>query len=195
MGKIFYVMGKSASGKDTIYKELLKKQARLQPLIPYTTRPMRAGERDGEEYRFVVPEVLERFAAEGKVIERRDYQTAQGIWSYATVDDGEMAFFENISYLGIGTLESFARLRNYYGAEKLVPLYIEVESGCRLERALRREKQQKEPQYAELCRRFLADEEDFSEARLAAAGIGKRYQNDSLKRCLAEITEDVIIYA
>ena len=27
MGKIYYVMGKSASGKDTIYKRLVKKNA------------------------------------------------------------------------------------------------------------------------------------------------------------------------
>lgn len=195
MGKIFYVMGKSASGKDTIYKELLRRRLELHPLIPYTTRPMREGESNGKEYRFVTPEELEAFAEEGKVIERRDYQTAQGIWSYATIDDGSVAFSEDRSYLGIGTLESFAHLRNYYGAEKLVPFYIEVESGCRLERALHREKQQKEPRYAELCRRFLADEEDFSEAKLSEAGIRKRYQNDSLERCLAEITEDVIIYA
>ena len=48
----------------------------------------------------------------------------------------------NDSYLGIGTLESFVRLREYYGNEVMWPVYIEVEGGERLERALAREKTQ-----------------------------------------------------
>ena len=42
------------------------------------------------------------------------------------------------AYLGIGTLESFVRLREYYGNEVMWPVYIEVEDGERLERALAR---------------------------------------------------------
>ena len=48
MGKIVYLMGKSSSGKDTIFKELLKEgTVAFQTIVPYTTRPIRAGERDG----------------------------------------------------------------------------------------------------------------------------------------------------
>ena len=50
MGKIYYIMGKSSSGKDTLYKELLQRLPELKPLILYTTRPMREGERNGVEY-------------------------------------------------------------------------------------------------------------------------------------------------
>lgn len=56
----------------------------------------------------------------------------------------------------IGTLESYYGMREYFGEEQLIPIYIEVEDGLRLERALCRERQQKEPKYAEMCRRFLA---------------------------------------
>ncbi len=45
MGKIFYIMGKSASGKDTIYKELIEKMPKFHSIVPYTTRPMREGEK------------------------------------------------------------------------------------------------------------------------------------------------------
>ena len=58
MGKIYYVMGKSSSGKDTIYKELLKRHPKLRTIVPYTTRPIREGERDGAEYFFVDEERL-----------------------------------------------------------------------------------------------------------------------------------------
>ena len=44
MGKIFYIMGKSSSGKDTIYKKLLgDRELELRNIILYTTRPMRQG--------------------------------------------------------------------------------------------------------------------------------------------------------
>ena len=45
MGKIFYIMGKSASGKDRIYSLLAAhKELNLKTLILYTTRPIRAGD-------------------------------------------------------------------------------------------------------------------------------------------------------
>ena len=53
------------------------------------------------------------------------------------------------------------KMQNYFGKENVIPIYIQVDDGVRLERALERERTQKEPKYAELCRRFLADEKDF----------------------------------
>lgn len=65
MGKIFYVMGKSSSGKDTIFRELMKDETLgLQEIVLYTTRPIRAGEKDGVDYHFVDDEVLRRFQKE-----------------------------------------------------------------------------------------------------------------------------------
>jgi len=75
----------------------------------------------------------------------------------------------------------------YYGEENLVPLYIEVEDGIRLERALKRERKQDNPKYAEMCRRFLADERDFSEENIKRCNIQKRFQNIDLEECLEEI--------
>ena len=51
----------------------------------------------------------------------------------------------------------------------------------RLQRALERERRQENPKYEELCRRFLADEKDFSEEKLKEAGITKRFCNESLE--------------
>ena len=53
MGKIYCVMGKSSSGKDSIYHQIMEKGVlALKPIIPYTTRPIRDGEQDGREYHF-----------------------------------------------------------------------------------------------------------------------------------------------
>lgn len=188
MGKIFCIIGKSSSGKDTIYKGLLqRKELGLQRIVPYTTRPKRGGERDGEEYRFVSREEYERLKTQGQVIEARHYETVYGLWTYFTVRDEQLAGDEDC--LMIGTLESFCRIRDYFGNSTVIPIYLQIEDGERLRRALERERRQENPGYAELCRRYLADEKDFSEERLAEAGIGIRFDNSDLKRCMEQITE------
>ena len=187
-GKIFFVMGKSASGKDTIYKKLLEYFPELKTVTLYTTRPMREEETEGVEYHFIREEQLEAMKSEGRVIEMRTYQTMYGPWSYATVEDGQIDLSQG-SYMMIGTLESYESIRTYFGENGAVPIYIEVEDGERLIRAVNREKQQKNPKYTELCRRFLADETDFSEEKLAQAGITaeERYENQELSDCLKNI--------
>ena len=191
MGKIFYVMGKSASGKDTIYKRLLEMQPHLKQVVLYTTRPIRQGEKDGKEYYFTSEDRLKQLREEGKIIEERTYQSILGPWTYFTVDDGQIDVNSDDSYLMIGTLESYEKTRNYYGAGIMVPIYIEVEDGKRLLRALEREDKQKEPKYAELCRRYLAEEEDFKEDNLARCGIERRFLNDDLEMCLRDILDVV----
>ena len=125
----------------------------------------------------------------GKVIELRAYNTVHGIWKYFTVDDGQ--FDREDHLIAIGTLESYVQLRKYFGDEKLIPIYVEVEDGIRLERALAREKAQKVPKYEELCRRFLADAADFSEEKLQEAGITHRFINVSMVECVQEIVANI----
>lgn len=188
MGRIFYIIGKSSTGKDTIYKNLCNMQELgLAQIVMYTTRPIRAGEADGREYHFVNEEILENLERTGKVVEKRAYHTVLGVWTYFTVDDENIDLSKR-DYLAIGTLESYAQIRNYYGREKVVPVYIEVEDGLRLERALKREKQQSVPRYEELCRRFLADQADYAEEKLKENGIDRRFSNDKdIMSCVEEI--------
>ena len=186
MGKIYYVMGKSSSGKDTIYKKLLERCPMFHTIVPYTTRPIRKGEQNGVEYYFVDEKRLNEMQEAGQVIEVRSYNTKCGIWTYFTADDGQINL-EQFDYLVIGTLVSFRAMKEYFGEDALVPIYIEVEDGERLERALAREKKQAVPKYAEMCRRFLADTEDFSEENLKRAGITKRFSNIDLESCIKEL--------
>lgn len=186
MGKIYYIMGKSSSGKDTLFKELQKRMPGLRTVVPYTTRPMREGERDGVEYFFTDEEGAARMERAGKIIELRSYDTVLGVWKYFTADDGQIDLAAE-DYLLIGTLESYQKMVQYYGDGQIVPLYIEVEDGERLTRAIARERQQAAPNYKEVCRRFLADEEDFSEEKLQRSGIKRRFCNHEKEHCLEEI--------
>lgn len=189
MGKIFYVMGKSASGKDTIYKRLHDRMPELKTVTMYTTRPIRDGEENGVEYFFVDRSYLDQCRQDGNLIECRTYDTVYGPWSYFTPDDGQINL-DNGNYLVMGTLESYGKMRDYYGKEALVPIYIHVEDGLRLKRALEREQQQTAPKYEEMCRRFLADQEDFNPVRLEQCGITRLYENVDLEDCLREIIRD-----
>ena len=58
MGKIFYIMGKSASGKDHIYARLMQHtELNLKKMVLYTTRPIRDGEEEGKQYFFTDEEI------------------------------------------------------------------------------------------------------------------------------------------
>lgn len=189
MSKMIYLMGKSSTGKDTIYRSLLQwKEVQLNKVILYTTRPIRAHEKDGREYHFTDEIHFRELQNAGKIIEDRLYQTYYGPWRYFTVDDGNIDLQKH-NYLVIGTLESYIKTAEYFSKEEVVPIYIEVDDGVRLERAIQREKLQESPKYEEMCRRFLADAADFSEEKLKEAGITRSFQNDDLERCVEEIEE------
>ena len=191
MGKIYCLMGKSASGKDHIFEALLQDERlrglKLERLVIYTTRPKRTKEEDGVAYHFTDEEGMKRLEEQGRVIEKRCYDTVMGPWYYFTADDGTIDLSAH-SYLVIGTPEAYRKLRKYFGPEKTEALYVETDDGIRLERALRRERSQAAPQYEEMCRRFLADQKDFSGKKLKQAGIERTFPNNSsLDECISGI--------
>ena len=189
--KIIYIVGKSSVGKDTIYK-ILKQKMDVKPYVLYTTRPIRTGEKNGINYYYLKQEEMEKYINEknSKVMEYRTYNTIYGPWTYATILDSQ--FESNKDLLMEGTLESYNAVKKYFeNNEKVnvIPIYIEVDDGIRLERALKREKEQENPKYEELCRRFLADSKDFSESKIIESGIKKRFQNINIEDCVKEIVQ------
>lgn len=192
MGKIFCIIGKTSTGKDTIYQKLLEnKSLSLQKIVPYTTRPIREGEKHGESYFFVDEGKMRCLQEQGRVIECRAYHTVHGIWYYFTVKD-EQIDLDKQDYLIIGTLEAYLQIRKYFGEDEVIPIYIEIDPGEQLTRALQREKMQSEPKYEEMCRRFLSDSQDFSEENIMKAGITKRFMNYELSECMKEISDYIL---
>ena len=185
---IFYIMGKSASGKDSVYKKLLSIDESLNKVNIYTTRPKRENENEGVEYRFID----EKFLDDKKdiIIEKRVYHTVFGDWYYATLDDGSIKDDKN--YLMIGTLESYESLKRYYGEEKVFPIFLEVDNEERKKRAIEREKSNDKKSIEEVKRRFEADEIDFIEENIKKANISKRYKNNDFDMCMKEILKDVM---
>ena len=153
MPEIAFLMGKSSSGKDNIFKALVgDKELNLKTVIMYTTRPMRAGEKD----------------------------------------DGQIRLGSGDKYIVIGTIEAYNKFCAYFGKDAILPIYIEVDDGIRLMRAINREQKQEVPQYEEMCRRFLADQNDFSEEKIKEAGINQRFSNDgTIEDCIRDIKEAI----
>lgn len=189
MLNFIYIMGKSASGKDTIYKKI-KEQIDVKTYVLYTTRPIRIGEQEGVDYHYISNEQMLKFKQEGKIIESRTYQTVKGPWTYATIVDEQLE--QNGDILTVGTLESYNNIREYYKNKKdikLLPVYITIDEEERRKRAVKREQKQKNPNYEEVERRMKADNIDFSEENLKRAGIGQNetFENYDLDKCVGSI--------
>ncbi len=161
MGKIVLLIGPSNSGKDTMFK-LVKEKISIpfENIILHTTRPKRSNEVDGREYYFCTERQMKKLLKNDEIIERRSYNTVHGIWYYFT--SSKNFDLENNNYLGLNTLMGLDRYLKYFGEENIISLFLQVDDGVRLQRALDREKMLEVPDYKEMCRRYMADCEDFS---------------------------------
>lgn len=196
MRNLFYIMGKSASGKDTVYGKL-KEELNFNSYILYTTRPMRNGEEQGKEYNFINNKQFELLKNEGKVIEARYYNvinenSQKDIWIYATIADKQLE--KQGDFLTIGTLESYRDIKDYIKLHQelnlnLIPIYIFVDENERKRRAINREQQNGKPNYEEMERRLKKDNYDFSEDKIRQSGISEKemFENYNLDDCVSKI--------
>ena len=65
--KLIFIVGKTASGKDTIARYLRERYG-IGQVVSYATRPIRACEKDGREHWFVSPERMREILCTEKVI-------------------------------------------------------------------------------------------------------------------------------
>lgn len=188
---IIYIMGPSGSGKDTIYKELLDIfKDKLEPIVQYTSRPIRSGETNGIEYLFTNNQRIRQYEEEDKLIEKREYNTVKGLWTYATIDDGK-CFVPDKDYIGIGTLESLIQIRKYFGEENIIPFYLDVDPSIRIQRVVDREACGNHA-YDEMCRRWLQDSKDFSHENIKVINPIIVYNNGDLNWAILYMTKIII---
>lgn len=203
--KIFVIMGKSSSGKDTVFKMLKNgvidigdhyTSTILKPVLLYTTRQPRSNEKDGVRYHFTTErEYLETYSNEpnrlvfSKAYHPKDLNGDMQLKRYFL--DSKDIDISKDSYVIIGTIDYLNDLRKFYGEDRIVPIYIDIDDDTRFLRAVEREKSEEKPNYGELCRRFTADNEQYNNKRITTEGINYKIENYDLETCVKQITEIV----
>lgn len=170
--------GKTASGKDTVCKELLKQHPDLKKMVSYTTRPMRDGETDGVTYHFVSNEEFEVKKREGFFLETTEYNVATGwTWKYGSPKNG----------LDINTVAIFNP--HGYSAIKDDPyniiFYLKCNNSTLMDRLNQRGDNKKEA-----SRRLSADDIDFLDFERKADFVIKNDSSINVTK-LAEIIYDL----
>ncbi|WP_075810116.1 hypothetical protein [Clostridium perfringens] len=157
--KLICILGKSASGKDTIFREILKTNKNVKCAISHTTRPMRSNETQGKEYHFISDMLFNDMFVNEEFIEQRKYKVADGsIWKYGLAYksiDTEGTYIVIVDYKG------YCELKRALGKEIVQGIYIIADMKERINRSLNREELSRDEQYLEIFRRFTKDEEDF----------------------------------
>lgn len=158
MRKIFAIMGKASTGKDTLTK-MLSKETGMPIALSFTTRPMRIGEEQGVEYNFITEKDFWDLHGCDLLAEYTSYNVANGdIWYYGLTRE-ELEKDEYV--LVIVNPDGLGQIKEIYG-EKVCSILIDAPADVRIKRYLDRDKVT-EIKAEECCRRFLADQKDFKD--------------------------------
>lgn len=168
-GKIFIILGKSGTGKTTIFKYLRDRFPSLQVFKYGTTRPKR--DENDNEYEFVSDGGFKQLLEDEKVLEYRTYDTEYGKWTYFTYNT-DIDLSEHF-YIMVGTLDVLRSLKKVFKRGDLIPILLEVPDAK--ERRYRVTKERfsslnTNEEYTkathEINRREKQDEIDFSRKRM-----------------------------
>ena len=158
MRKIFAIMGKASTGKDTLTK-MLSEMLELPIALSFTTRPKRVGEKQGVEYNFISDSDFWDLHGCDLLAEYTSYEVASGETWYYGLTKEELEKAEYV--LVIVNPEGFRQLTEIYG-DKVCSILIDAPADVRIKRYLDRDIVTEE-KAEECCRRFLADNKDFKD--------------------------------
>lgn len=150
MYKIIALFGESGAGKDTVLREILVNRPMVHKIISYTTRPPRENEIDGIDYYFITEEEFIKKIEKKELAEYTYFNN----WYYGTgVDDLQ----EDRINVGVFNIQGIASLMADSRC-KVTPFRIVAPDSDRLIRSIKRDSA---ADCSEICRRFLADKQDF----------------------------------
>lgn len=161
MRKIFVVLGKASTGKDSLVK-ILNHELEMPMAISFTTRPKRETEKDGVEYNFITREKFMEYRNSNALVEFTQYKISSGETWYYGLTKEELE--KNEYAVVIVNPYGLQQIKKLYG-DKVVSILIDADADTRIKRYLGRDSMNDE-KVAECCRRFLADKEDFKELQV-----------------------------
>lgn len=135
---ITILLGKSASGKDAVMRELRDKFG-YEPIVSHTTRPMREHEVEGKDYYFVDKWTFAQMIADNEFIEYRSYNTTPDgqaqTWCYGAK---KFDLDEDKNYITILDVDGTKEFVKYFGEENCKVVEIWAVDKIRLSRAKKR---------------------------------------------------------
>lgn len=148
------LLGKSASGKDTVVNKLIHNYYGYEKIITWTTRPMRPGEKQDLTYHFTDDEDFEEKIEEGFFAEWKKYNSVFGTWYYGTaVQDITNNPNNKIIIL---TPSGYEDIKEYINNEEILSVYLDSSLRTLYKRLKFRGDNPKE-----IKRRLLHDIKDF----------------------------------
>lgn len=154
--KILAIYGMSAAGKDTFLNHL-SNNFDLNKILLTTSRPPREKEIDGVDYLFKKKKDILR---DDNFLWPIDYNN----WIYAIAKESIKNDKINIGVFNTYWMKKFFEDNNEHF--DLMAIEVSASDKDRLMRSLRREKS---PDCDEICRRFLADKQDFNDVEFNCA--------------------------
>lgn len=148
------LLGKSASGKDTVVNNLIHNYYGYEKIITWTTRPMRPGEKQDLTYHFTDDEDFEEKIEEGFFAEWKKYNSVFGTWYYGTaVEDVTKDTDDKVIIL---TPNGYEDIKEYINKEDVLSVYLDSSVKTLYKRLKFRGDNPKE-----IKRRLLHDIKDF----------------------------------
>ena len=185
--KIVILCGQSASGKDSIYKKLIKNG--FIGLVTNTTRPQRVNEIDSVDYNFLSQNQFFDLINNGNMIEYRKYNTEFGVWYYGS--SAENVNLDKHDYVIILTLDGAEAWINRFGKENCIVFYIDCPKYIRESRAQKRGSFNQD----EWNRRVITDKQDFADDKVARICNFKVANYDKpLYTVVKEILKDIKLW-
>lgn len=175
--QIIAFIGKASTGKDTIQQELCARYPDLfHSIVSCTTRPPRQGEENGKNYHFLTTSEFTQKVLNGEMLEATEFRE----WFYGTAIDSLSVDKINVGVFNPAGIE--ALLEDNRLNIKVYEVFAPDKQ--RLMRYLKREDN---PNCAEMCRRFFADEKDFANLEFDVESISN---DDGAKRDLLQYNQD-----
>lgn len=153
--KLIAIIGRSASGKDYLFRQTLNQNPDLNPVIHYTTRPRRDGEIEGKDYFFTTETEFQQKEDNHEFF----FITSFRDWRYG-IDSN--SFDSKKINIGIFNPFELRQLHEFFKNKfQLIIVETQADEQSRYQRSLKRLQPFDEENLREMCRRNLADKEDF----------------------------------
>ena len=177
MRNILVICGKTASGKNLV-RDILVEKYNYNPIVTYTSRPPRKGEKQDITYHFISTDEFIEKINNGFFAEWKDYVTNDGIWYYGTaLDDCMNASDKDVIIL---TPDGVRDLKNNDVNLIVVYLYSNLKT-------IRHRLEFRGDDEKEVERRISSDIKDFKDAEMLADRIVYNNLNDNIDNVVENV--------